>query len=305
MHSADEKSFTLLELLVVITIIGILSSIVIVSMSGSTDSATIAKSKSYAQQVHALLGANAVGIWNFDEGTGITLTDISGYGNDGTLNKGANGTGLDWVASDIEGTALQFDGVDDYVLADNIPELNFGTNNFTLSGWINLGDNNSTWKFIFGKKGVSGSEVGYAIYRVSGTDTITLHIADGTSYTYNNMISLQRNEWYHVVVVRDFSDPKNGYFFINGEKKEFSNNVFAGDISSDHKFSMGRNASGGSYYFNGLIDEIHIYTEALDASAIQEHYVQGLKKLLTNQAITQAEYDQRMDKFNQSLVLYE
>jgi prepilin-type N-terminal cleavage/methylation domain-containing protein len=50
-----QKAFTLLELLVVITIIGILSSIVIVSMSGSTDSANIAKGKAYSQQIHALL----------------------------------------------------------------------------------------------------------------------------------------------------------------------------------------------------------------------------------------------------------
>jgi len=131
------RAFTLLELLVVITIIGILSSIVIVSMSGSTDSATIAKGKAYAQQIHALLAANAVGIWNFDEGTGTTLTDISGYGNNGTLNKGANGTGLNWVASDIEGTAIQFDGVDDYVTTNKVGLTGIGiVRDFTMSVWV-------------------------------------------------------------------------------------------------------------------------------------------------------------------------
>ena len=67
MESVQNKAFTLLELLVVITIIGILSSIVIVSMSGSADSASIAKGKAYAQQVQALLGHEARGMWDFDE----------------------------------------------------------------------------------------------------------------------------------------------------------------------------------------------------------------------------------------------
>ena len=105
------RAFTLLELLVVITIIGILASIVIVSMSGSTDSATIAKGKIYAQQIHALLGANALGVWNFDEGTGTVVKDLSGYNNHGVI------TGADWTEDTPigQGYALSFNGSSDYV----------------------------------------------------------------------------------------------------------------------------------------------------------------------------------------------
>ena len=59
---------------------------------------------------------------------------------------------------------------------------------------------------------------------------------------------------------------------------------------------------GLSDYFSGLIDEVRIYSEALPATEIQKHYVQGLNKLLVNQAITQSEYDKRMKEFNQYLV---
>ena len=65
--------------------------------------------------------ANLVGYWPFDEGSGTTSTDASGNGHDATLN----GT-LAWTLSDViadpvlasdevPGTALAFDGSDDYV----------------------------------------------------------------------------------------------------------------------------------------------------------------------------------------------
>jgi hypothetical protein len=65
---------------------------------------------------------------------------------------------------------------------------------------------------------------------------------------------------------------------------------------------IGHGYSNSECYFPGLIDEVRIYSEALPATEIQEHYVQGLNKLLANQVITQAEYDQRMEEFNQYLV---
>ena len=132
------KAFTLLELLVVITIIGILSSIVIVSMSGSTDSATIAKGKAYAQQVHALLGANAVGVWNFDEGEGDTVYDISGYGNNGTFSGDTH-----FVPSDIGGHALSFDGSGDYIDCGGDMSFNFGDSiDFSIELWIKAAQHN-------------------------------------------------------------------------------------------------------------------------------------------------------------------
>jgi hypothetical protein len=70
----------------------------------------------------------------------------------------------------------------------------------------------------------------------------------------------------------------------------------------DQDLYIGRS---NSYYFNGLIDEFSIYSEALSATQIKKYYIQGLKNLLVKQSITQTEYDQRMEEFNKSLVSYE
>jgi len=290
----SNRAFTLLELLVVITIIGILSSIVIVSMSGSTDSATIAKGKTYAQQVHALLGSNAVGVWNFDEGAGTTLTDISGYGNNGTLNKGANGTGLDWVPSDIEGTALQFDGVDDYVGCGNKASLNVASGDITVESWINLS--------TLGKASTIVSKWTPWIIYIASNNKVTFYVRyDGTDHNVTSGTALTNiNRWYHVAVVYTVSDYKVR-FYIDGLLT--ASPSFGNAISGDTAYTVQIGAYSYTYApFSGLIDDVRIYSAALPATEIQKHYVQGLEKLLSNQTITKAEYDQRMEEFNQYLV---
>ena len=48
------------------------------------------------------------------KGVGDKACDGSGNGNDGTLNKGNIGDGLNWPEG-VRGKALEFDGDDDYV----------------------------------------------------------------------------------------------------------------------------------------------------------------------------------------------
>jgi hypothetical protein len=268
-------------------------------MSGSTDSATIAKGKTYAQQVHALLGANAVGVWNFDEGTGTTLTDISGYGNNGTLNKGANGTGLDWVASDIEGTALQFDGVDDYVDCGNKMSLNQNST-ITVETWINTNKADSYQRIIANADVNSGSpQIGYELMINSNNDLVFYVkglLSSGSASIPASLISL--DSWYHIVGTYNGDRIRIYWNGIN----EDTNSLSAGNFSNIKTLYIGRRQSSILQLFSGLIDGVRIYSEALPSTEIQKRYVQGLNKLLANQAITQAEYDQRMEEFNQALV---
>ena len=282
---SSNRAFTLLELLVVITIIGILSSIVIVSMSGSTDSATIAKGKAYAQQVHALLGANAVGVWNFDEGTGTIVKDISGYGNSGTIH------GASWISSDIEGYALSFNGEDSYVDCGNDSVFDI-TDEVTIEGWVKFSSGaGSSLQKIIGKIGGA-----YQFGVNSGNQMTTWW---NGSWRVSSEILWSDNQWYHLVMAVESGTMR---FYRNGEYISNVTDVGSAIVSTDN-VEIGKTLSTG--FVDGIIDEVRIYSEALPSTEIQKHYVQGLEKLLANQAITQAEYIQRMEEFNQSSVLYE
>jgi prepilin-type N-terminal cleavage/methylation domain-containing protein len=300
------RAFTLLELLVVITIIGILASIVVVSMSGSTDSATIAKGKAYAQQVHALLGHEAVLDLNFNENAyntcsdGKDVCDASGYRNNGTIyNNGAT-----FVPSPIDGYALSFDGSDDYV-------TNLTTSNeifykgFTISLWlkpsqIGLG------KGLISKATGSAAENGFILLQ-SGSfpQQIALNLnVGGWKYSGN---FLNQDNWFHIVALVEAGNPNALISF-------YANAILSGTarqnlgmplsaISTSNPLEIGRRYNSAVFF--GLIDDIRIYSEVLPMTEIQKHYVQGLGKLMANQSITQVEYDQRMAEFNQSLVLHE
>jgi formylglycine-generating enzyme required for sulfatase activity/serine/threonine protein kinase len=67
---------------------------------------------------------STLALYNFDEGTGETLKDSSGNGNDGRI------IGPTWVHP---ARGLQFDGVDDYVDFEN---LAWSSNQYTFETWI-------------------------------------------------------------------------------------------------------------------------------------------------------------------------
>ena len=67
-----------------------------------------------------------VGFWAFNEGTGDTVKDLSGKDNHGKAVGDPK-----WVKGKI-GSALEFDGKDDYLEIKNSKSLNVGANDFTL-----------------------------------------------------------------------------------------------------------------------------------------------------------------------------
>jgi len=136
MNNILKKAFTLIELLVVIAVIGILSGLIVVSMNGVTNKATIAKSQIFSNSLRNSLMANLVSEWKFDENTGISTADSWSGGNSGTLTGATLPT---WLTGNncIRGSCVSFDGVDDYIVMADSSSLDI-VNDFTLEFIIKL-----------------------------------------------------------------------------------------------------------------------------------------------------------------------
>ncbi|HNP79684.1 MAG TPA: prepilin-type N-terminal cleavage/methylation domain-containing protein, partial [Candidatus Pacearchaeota archaeon] len=115
------KSFTLIEILVVIVVIGILSAFVLVGMNSITTSANITKGKAFLNSLDNSLLLSRKSEWNFNNLTGTIGQDISNAANFVTDNWSSNhGTAsgtpnLEEGSSCVTGKCLSFNGSTDYV----------------------------------------------------------------------------------------------------------------------------------------------------------------------------------------------
>ncbi len=265
----QSRSFTLIELLVVISIIGLLSSIVLVSMKGTRGKARIAKGLEFSQSVNNALGADAVGIWRFEEGVGSTVYDYSGYGNNGTLQNFNFTPSSGWTTG-IIGNALSFDGVDDYVDAGSGASTNFVTDDFTIELWIKTTYSANQTLVQRGAKQVRG-------YTLMADPYVHLLTHQAGTYTYvRSRHTANTGEWQHWVAVKVGTTAK---LYLNGVEdlpytslSDPMNNPVSAPSDS---LKIG---SGSWGYANGLIDEVRIYNQALSAFEIQKHYAEGLGK---------------------------
>ncbi len=279
----SKKAFTLIELLVVVAVLALLASIVFSNLGGAREGARISNALSFQSQTHSLLGSDLVGWWNFNEGSGTTTRDISGYDNHGniigaTYVEGVPGTG---------GTALSFNGVDDYIGISS--EVGNFTTVATISVWAKTdreypSDTTSTrYRGIISKNiGGSASNTSYWIDWTGKNDSRTLRMAmgDETTHGARNISGFNFDgKWHHLVLTwnREFV-----YGYVNGEEVIKSTQTTNAQIL-DTQFEIGRAFSSSSYSWEGDIDDVRIYNHALTAQEIKALYAQTKDKYLANE----------------------
>jgi len=210
-----------------------------------------------------------VGYWNFDEGT---ATDQSGNGNHGTKYGGpATVTG-------ISGSALSFDGVDDWIDCGNGASLNPSTA-ITLAAWYKptiswYGAGNDP---IIDKPytSLSGPTYQYHLGVCGNLYPVPSHLAVGFDlspggtwhWTSAPANTLTFHQWSFIVGTYDGSIMK---LYVNGVLK--SSKAVSGTISNygQHlRIAKYFNFYGQATFLPGVIDEVRIYNRALSVSEIQ------------------------------------
>ena len=149
-----KKSFTIIELFVVIAVLGLLASIILVATKGARERARVAKIIQYATSVYHFLGADIKGGWMFDDGT---ANDTSGNNKNGSLENGAK------ITTDhggVVGEAVELDGENDFVKIATFDIS--GWESITITGWVNLdGSKDEYW--MLASKSIS-EQSGFAFF---------------------------------------------------------------------------------------------------------------------------------------------
>ena len=198
-----------------------------------------------------------------------TLTDLSGS-NNGTLT---NMELADWVADTNAGgvRALEFDGVNEDVQMGTISAIN-GATVVSMSAWIYRASTGTTVG-LGGAAGVTTNRFSL-IWFSDGNVYIS---ASATANTYA-FCALTGTGWKHIVVNYNGAasgDSNRLKVSIGGVSKTMS---FSGTVPSalgtvTPEFSLGRDAS--NRYSGGRIDDVRLFTQALDSSDIAALYASG------------------------------
>ena len=174
-------------------------------------------------------------------------SDVSGNGNNGTVNGGAQ------FVTGHTGSALDFDGIDDYVSTDKVAsQLGIGGNGpRTVSSWVftrgfangaiyDVGARADTQDFSL--RTLDSIENRWRIQYWGGDFDFTLDTA---------------NKWVHFTHVHDGVNTKiyaNGVLFVDWAKTI--------DTTDTNPLQIGL-YGWPEFYFEGLIDEVRVYNRAL------------------------------------------
>ena len=300
--SKKQIAFTLIELLVVIAIIGILSGLIVVTMSGVTAKANIAKSQVFSNSLKNSLMLNLVSEWRFD-GSGVSdgssanssyLVDIWGQKN-GTVT--ATPPTVLSGSNCIFGSCLNFNG-SQYVSVADDSIFNFGSS-MTAMMWLK-GIAQTSQRGIFNQWAGTDNAWWIGAYGVSPFNKLQILITDdGTTNVghYKSFVSSDivfDGKWHLVGFTWNTGTI---LLYIDGQSVPFatSGSMVSNSIwNSSTNLMLGWHNAVGSY-FTGSVDEIRLYNATITTSQIREQYYTGLNELLKNGGITKEDYLSRIN----------
>jgi Concanavalin A-like lectin/glucanases superfamily/Fibronectin type III domain len=195
-----------------------------------------------------------VAAYAFDEGSGTTVTDASGNGNNGTIS---NAT---WSTSGKFSDALQFNGSSALVTIPDAASLHL-TTGMTLEAWVDPSTVDASWRDVVYK----GNDNYYLeASSTNGTRPDRGMIAGGTYADAFGTSGLQANAWSHLAETYDGSTLR---LYVNGT--QVASTAHTGNISTSTNPLQVGGDSLYSQFFAGLIDEVRVHNVALTPTQIQ------------------------------------
>jgi Concanavalin A-like lectin/glucanases superfamily len=215
-----------------------------------------------------------VAAYSFNEGAGSTAADASGNGHTGTIINAV------WTKSGKYGNALVFNGHDALVTIADAAALHL-TTGMTLEAWVNpfaipqancIPTSTCYWMDVIHKDSdryyIEASsnqneepEAGGIFVRP--WTLLHFHSRSGKHILYGRS-ALPLNTWTHLALTYDGAMLR---FYVNGAVVSSSPESFA-LTTSTNPLCIGGDPTQGQF-FNGIIDEVRIYSVALTGAQIQ------------------------------------
>ncbi|WP_081431039.1 two-partner secretion domain-containing protein [Moorena bouillonii] len=216
-----------------------------------------------------------VAYWRLDETNNVTAVDSSGNGFNGTYRNGVN-----QGVPGISGTAGEFDGNNDAVDVGIIApgsELDISNKSFTVEAWVKQNEsnqsNNQSYVGIHNADQGTNDQGNSLYFRVTPNGSVRFGDFPNDLETSGNII--KPDTWYHIVASYD-QDSNTNSIFVDGRQVSTNNQgAFKGQ---NPRVLIGNWTLADprlNQPFNGVIDEVAVYDEALSGESITRHFLRG------------------------------
>ena len=202
---------------------------------------------------------------SFDEAKGDTAKDKSKHGNDGIIHKGKRTKGKIGKSVELSGEAGGWIEVPDSDSLDITDEI-------TMMCWVYPTEFTNEWFRIIVKTwaGDTAPWMVYGFYEFGGNNGKTgfiISVNKGTEKRIGDATTsnLPPKKWTHVTATYDGSQMK---LYYNGEV-EVEGGAKGKIDTNDVPVSIGRNSEGNREHYIGRVDEVAIWSVALDQDEIQ------------------------------------
>jgi len=194
--------------------------------------------------------------WKFDEGSGDIAYDASGNSCDGTIKGNP-----EW-ASGIIGQALEFDGIDDFVVVRRMVDTDF-----TLMAWIKTdqpgdvveGDYPATGGDGLFFAGVLGGATNNDFILALMDTELIFGVGDSSAGPTNQ--GVVTGDWIHIALTRT-AETGDVSIFIDGVLDLTETLENTNPLTQNPSITFGANTIH-LHYYAGLMDDVRIYDRAL------------------------------------------
>lgn len=196
-------------------------------------------------------GPQPVLAYGFDADAQASVLDQSGRGANGSVR------GATWTSGGKYGGGLRFDGVDDWVTVADRATLDL-TSSYTYSAWVKP-ETSTPWQTLLMKE--RGQTFSYALYGTSDN-------VQPSSWSGEDRVlgpdALALNTWTHVAVTQGGGTMR---MYVNGV--QVGSHAAAAAVPSDGVLRLGGNGIWSTEWFKGVMDDVRIYDQTLDATQIR------------------------------------